>query len=233
MCYCFRFYVNTHIIGSASCWPIPPQRMKRNSDNRFFSHQIPLHEAFSHDTPLHLKHTLQRKPCMPNEFTQLQTLLHQKRAHCSKLLKTVWAREPCTCTKKCLHQTARYLLHQKHFHTTHRIQSMTYLSTFGDVGSQTARLQYLRSDHDFWLHYYNFIFYRIQPAFSRELGVGFNTNSIQFSITSTPTSFSTSSWSSASTITLTLGCRQEHGAECWWYFVVLIYFRQHILHPTD
>ena len=55
------------------------------------------------------------------------------------------------------------------FHTP-RIQSMDYLHAFGYARSQSVRPCYLRSDHDFCMHFRQFIFRLISDKFRQSMG---------------------------------------------------------------
>ena len=51
-----------------------------------------------------------------------------------------------------------------------RIQSMDYLHAFGYARSQSVRPCYLRSDHDFCMHFRQFIFRLISDKFRQSMG---------------------------------------------------------------
>ena len=51
-----------------------------------------------------------------------------------------------------------------------RIQSMAYLHAFGYARSQSVRPCYLRSDHDFCMHFRQFIFRLISDKFRQSMG---------------------------------------------------------------
>ena len=53
---------------------------------------------------------------------------------------------------------------------TPRIQSMDYLHAFGYARSQSVRPCYLRSDHDFCMHFRQFIFRLISDKFRQSMG---------------------------------------------------------------